>query len=37
MLSRYCRAVSNNDRMIRAVRSESLNLMWAVSMANGEP
>ena len=37
MLSRYWRAMSNSERMMRAVRSESWNLMCAVSTANGEP
>ncbi len=36
MLSRYCRAVSKSERMMRALRSESLNLMCAVSTAKGE-
>jgi hypothetical protein len=37
MLSRYCRATSNSERMMRADRSLLRSLMCAVSTAKGEP
>src|SRR4029078_1173952 len=36
ILSRYCRATSKSERMMRALTSELRNLMWHVSTANGE-
>src|SRR6185295_7196449 len=37
MLSRYCRAVSKSERMMRALTSVPLNLMCALSTAKGDP